>query len=423
MSSESGEADAVPSADEVVALADVEDARERLADVVHRTPLDRSSTFAELSGAAAVGLKLENVQRTGSFKIRGAYNKMAQLSDAERERGVVASSAGNHAQGVALAGDLLDIETTIVVPEVTPAAKIEATRGYSAEVVVEGDIYEKSYQYALELADETGLTFVHPFDDEAIVAGQGTVGLELREQLPDLDTVLVAIGGGGLISGVATALKAHDPDVRVVGVQPEGAAHAKPSLDRDEIHELPGVDTVAEGIADTRLLPKTFAVVRERVDDAVAVSDRDIAAAVALLAERAKTVAESAGAAPLAALLSGEVDVEGERVGVVVSGGNVDLTEHGELARAGLAELGRYATVRLAVEGWPGDLAAVTETLEDEGAQLDAVERARRTAADDPNRTPVTASLAGSGPDHLAGAIAALDDLDGVAVVDDDLAR
>ncbi|GAB3672684.1 threonine ammonia-lyase [Halopiger thermotolerans] len=405
-----------------VTLADVEAARERIADVVHRTPLDTSRTFAELSGAASVGLKLENVQRTGSFKIRGAYNKMSQLSAAEREAGVISSSAGNHAQGVALAGQLLDIETTIVVPEVTPAAKIEATRGYGAEVVVEGDIYERSYEYATERAAETGETFVHPFDDEAIVAGQGTIGLELLEQSPDLDTVLVAIGGGGLISGIGTVLKASDPDIRVVGVQPEGAAHAKPSLEAGEIRELTDVDTVAEGIADTRMLETTFEIACEVVDDVVAVSDREIATAVALLAERAKTVAEGAGAAPLAAALSDETDLEGERVAVVISGGNVNLTEHAELTRTGLHELERYVEARLAVAGWPGTVGDVADVVEAEGAELDVLERARRTAVDDPNRVPVTVGLEGSGPDHLDGVLEELDALEGVSVLERSLA-
>ncbi|PCR91225.1 threonine ammonia-lyase [Natrinema ejinorense] len=401
-----------------VTREDVEAARERLADVVHRTPLDTSRTFAEMSGAASVGLKLENVQRTGSFKIRGAYNTMAQLSPAEREAGVIASSAGNHAQGVALAGDRLDIETTIVVPEVTPAAKIEATRGYGAEVVVEGDIYERSYEHALERAAETGETFVHPFDDEAIVAGQGTVGLELLEQYPSIDTVLVAIGGGGLVSGIGTVLKAAERDVRVIGVQPEGAAHAKPSLEGEEIHELPDVDTVAEGIADTRMLETTFEIARDVVDDVVSVSDREIAAAVTLLAERAKTVAESAGAAPLAAALSDELDLEGAHVGVVVSGGNVNLTEHAELTRTGLHELERYTEARLALEGWPTAVGDVVETVEAEGAELDVLERARRTSVDHPNRTPVTIGLEGSGPKHLEGVLEALAGLEDVAVVE-----
>ncbi|GAA0234827.1 threonine ammonia-lyase [Haladaptatus pallidirubidus] len=411
--------DGVPTAEEVVALANVEDAQTRLEGVVHRTPLDRSTTFAERSGAASVGLKLENMQRTGSFKIRGAYNAMSQLSSVER--GVVASSAGNHAQGVALAGQLLDIETTVVVPEVTPSAKREATRGYGAEVVVEGDTYERSYEYALDLADEKGLSFVHPFDDEEIIAGQGTVGIELLKQYPELDTVLVSIGGGGLISGIATVLKAHDPDIRVVGVQPEGAFHAKPSLERGEIHELPDVDTVAEGIADARLLEKTFAVVSERVDDVVSVSDREMSVAVTLLAERAKSVAETAGAAPLAALLSGAVDAEGEHVAVVVSGGNVNLAEHAELTRTGRMELGRYAEARLGVADWPTGLDSLTATVERHGAELDVLERARRTAADDPNRTPVTVGVAGSGPEHISDVMDALDGQDGIAVEDDTL--
>ncbi|TYL39019.1 serine/threonine dehydratase [Natronococcus pandeyae] len=404
----------------LVTREECEDARERIEDVVHRTPLDTSQTFAEMSGAASVGLKLENVQRTGSFKIRGAYNTMAQLSDEEREVGVISSSAGNHAQGVALAGQLLDIETTIVVPEVTPAAKIEATRGYGAEVVVEGDIYERSYEYAVERAEETGETFVHPFDDEAIIAGQGTIGLELLEQYPEIDTVLVAIGGGGLISGIGTVLEAHDPDIRVVGVQPEGASHAKPSLEGDAIHELEDVDTVAEGIADTRLLETTFANAREVVDDVVSVSDREIAAAVTLLAERAKTVVESAGAAPLAAAISegADLDLEDEHVGVVISGGNVNLTEHAELSRTGLHELERYVEARLAVAGWPTTVGSVVETVESEGAELDVLERARRGSVDEPNRVPVTVGLEGSGKEHLKGVLESLSDLEGVSVVE-----
>lgn len=413
--------DRIPTADDVVTLGAVEAARERLEDVVHRTPLDGSTTFAERCGAEWVGLKLENVQRTGSFKIRGAYNAMAQLSDDDRECGVVAASAGNHAQGVALAGRLLGIDATIVVPRVTPAAKIDATRGYGAEVVVEGDSYERSYEHALELANEENRTFVHPFDDAEVIAGQGSIGLELAEQAPALDTVLVAVGGGGLISGIATAVKAFDPDVRIVGVQPEGAAHAKPSLERGEIHRLDAVDTVAEGIADARLLTRTFAVMRERVDDVVSVSDRDLAVATALLAERAKTVVEAAGAAPVAALCSGAVDVEGDRVVAVISGGNVNLTDHAELARTGLMELGRYVDARLELEGWPTSLDHVTETIETMGAELHDLERVPRTATDDPNRTPIAVGLGGSGPAHLQDVLTALDDLDGVAVAEHSL--
>lgn len=401
---------------EVVTVENIEHAREQIGNIVHQTPLDRSTTFAEMSGATSVGLKLENMQRTGSFKIRGAYNAMSKLRDEQRESGVVAASAGNHAQGVALAGGLLDIETTIVVPEVTPAAKIEATRGYGARVVVEGDIYERSYEHALELADEKGLVFVHPFNDEDIIAGQGTIGLELLEQYSELDTVLVSIGGGGLISGIGTALKAYDPSIRVIGVQPRGASHAKPSLEQDSIHELSDIDTVAEGIADTRLLPKTFSVVRRHVDDVVSVTDREMAVAVTLLAERAKSVAETAGAAPLAALLSGSVNVTDENVAVVISGGNTDLTELAALCQQGLAELGRYKEVRLSVDSWPTSLARLTEAIESNGAELRDLTRDDPGQGEPPNRTLIEATIESSDSAHLEGVIEDIDALDGIDV-------
>ncbi|ADJ14149.1 threonine ammonia-lyase [Halalkalicoccus jeotgali] len=405
------------TAETPVSIADVEAARDRLAEIVHRTPLDRSTTFAEMSGARSVGSKLENTQRTGSFKIRGAYNCMAQLAEAQRERGVIAASAGNHAQGVALAGDLLGIEATIVVPEITPASKIAATRGYGAEVVVEGDIYERSYEHALDLAEREDLEFVHPFDDERVIAGQGTVGLELFEQYPELDTVLVAISGGGLIGGIATALKAQDRDIRVLGVQPEGAAHAGRSLENNEIYERETVDTVADGIADTRLLETTFETMRGRVDGVVTVSDSGIAAAVALLAERAKTVVEPAGAAPLAALLSGAAEFEDEDVAVVLSGGNADLSDHADLVRQGLIELGRYATPRLAVEDRTR-IGTIAKRVAEDGVKLADVRTGRRAPGDDPNRKVVEVGIEGSSPEHLRAVLDALEALEGVCVVD-----
>ncbi len=406
----------------LVSPADVADARERIEGVVHRTPLDRSTTFAELSGAASVGLKLENLQRTGSFKIRGAYNLMAQLSAEQRSRGVIASSAGNHAQGVALAGQLLDVEVTIVVPEVTPAAKIRAAQGYGAEVIVDGDIYERSYERARTLAEDEGYEFVHPFNDDRIIAGQGTIGLELADQYPELDVVLVAVGGGGLVSGIATALEAIDSDVRVIGVQPTGAAHAKPSLERGEIHELSTVETIADGIADTRLLERTFAVMRERVDDVVTVTDRDLAVAVALLAERAKTVVEPAGAAPVAALLSGAVDVQDDNVAAIVSGGNVDLTTHADLVRSGLVALDRYAFVRVSVRGWPAKIAPIADALDERNVDLRECRPLRRTIDDEVTARTVDLELEGSERSHLSAAIDALDALDGVVVVESSLA-
>ena len=401
-----------------VSPADVADAQERIEGVVHRTPLDRSTTLAELSGAASVALKLENLQRTGSFKIRGAYNHMAQLSAEQQSRGVIASSAGNHAQGVALAGQLLDVEVTIVVPEVTPAAKIRAAQGYGAEVIVAGDIYERSYERARTLAEDEGYEFVHPFNDDRIIAGQGTIGLELADQYPELDVVLVAVGGGGLVSGIATALQSIEPDVRVIGVQPTGAAHAKPSLERGEIHELSTVETIADGIADTRLLERTFAVMRECVDDVVTVTDRDLTVAVALLAERAKLVVEPAGAAPVAALLAGAVDVRDEHVAAIISGGNVDLTTHAGLVRAGLENLDRYARLTVSIDDWPRGLSNVVEALEDRRVALREFQPRWGTDRDGTDARSVDLELESGDGTQLHEAIDALDALTGVAVTE-----
>lgn len=407
----------IPDPEDVVKVADIESARKRISGEINETPLDFSRTFADWSGAESVGLKLENMQRTGSFKIRGALNAIHNLSTEKLDRGVVTASAGNHAQGVALAGQQLDVDATIVVPEITPAAKIAATRGYGADVIVHGAIYEDSYEHALNLANERQLTFVHPFDNNHVIAGQGTIGLELLEQQPNLDTVLVAIGGGGLISGIATALKSHNADIRVIGVQPEGAAHAKLSLEQGEIHRLEKVDTVADGIADLRMLPRTFAVANKHVDDVVTVSDDTITTAVTLLAERAKTVAEPAGATPVAALLDDSVDLDGQQVSCVISGGNIDLTDHGELTQAGLMQLGRRTTVRLGLTEWPIGLSHFTEIIRKRGATLVNVERKRRTNIDHPNRIPVTASFEGSSPDHLESVIQALDEHPKINVV------
>lgn len=400
----------------IVTPVEIEAANKRISSIAHRTPLDRSTTFAQMSDAASVGLKLENMQRTGSFKIRGAYNMMSQLPATKRENGVVASSAGNHAQGVALAGQELGIETTIVVPEVTPAAKIAATRGYGATVLIEGDIYEDSYQYAMDLADREDRTFVHPFNDEQIIAGQGTVGLELTEQFPAVDTVLVAIGGGGLISGVSVALRNHNPDVRVIGVQPEGAAHAAPSLEADEIQELETVDTIAEGIADTRLLEKTFTVIRETVDDVVSVTDQEIATAVSLLAERTKTIAEAAGGAPLAALLCDTVDVHGENVAVVVSGGNINLTDHANLVESGLMQQNRLQRVRLVLDDWTASLSTAVDLIEQENAELIDIERRPQAPTEQLNRCPVLLTLEGNGADHFERVLDTLNEHEEITV-------
>lgn len=411
----------MPPYEDVVSLADVEAARERVRGVAHQTPLDVSNTFAHMTGADEVRLKLENLQRTGAYKLRGAYNKMSQLPDEDLEKGVIASSAGNHAQGVAFAAKTLGVDATIVMPEVTPAAKIEATRGYDAKVVIHGDIYERAYEHALELAEERDLTFVHPFDDPDIIAGQGTIGLEVYEEFPEIDTMLVAVGGGGLISGIATALKSKNPDVRVIGVQTEGTAHVSRSLSQGTIYERKNIDTITEGIAASRLGENTFELINERVDEIVEVDDDAVTQALALLTERAKTVSEAAGAVPTAALLDGAVAVKGENVVSLISGGNINVTELGELTRTGLMHLDRYTRTRLALSNWPASLGAIGDVVTATGAELDDVRREPLSPDVAANRHLVTVGIEGTGTEHLNEVLTSLDDHDHIEVVDENL--
>ncbi|WP_224268554.1 threonine ammonia-lyase [Haloprofundus salinisoli] len=404
--------------EDLVTLADVEAAAERLDGVVKRTPVDTSRTFAERCEADSVHLKLESLQRTGSFKIRGASNRIAQLGDSELEGGIVAASGGNHAQGVASAAAAHDADATIVMPEVTPMAKREATRGYGAEVVVHGEVYQESYERAMDIAEQRGATFVHPFNDRAVIAGQGTVGLEMVEDVPDVDTVVVAIGGGGLVSGIATAVKAKRPEVRVVGVQTEGCAHMSESLERGEVYERDSIDTITEGIAASRTEEYTFRHVHERVDEVVNVTDADVTAAMALLAERSKLVTESAGAVALAALVGDYLDVTGETVAVPVCGANIDLTQFADYAKAGLAALGRYRTIRITVDDWPGSLASVAAAVEETGATVDELSRMPQRSGVEPARTELAVAVEGSGPEHLERVAAALDGQPGVTLVE-----
>lgn len=277
-------------------------ARDRVREAVRHTPLERSTTFSERTGAE-IHLKLELFQRTGAFKIRGATNRIATLSETDRDAGVVTASAGNHAQGVAVAATRAGVDSTIVMPEHAPISKIKATEGYGGTVVLHGADYNEAQAHAHEIEREEGRTYLHAFDDWNVMAGQGTIGLEIMDDCPDVDTVVVPIGGGGLIGGVATAVKAIDPGVRVIGVEAEGASSVVDSLEAGEIVELDTVDTIADGIATRRVGDKPFEVIQERVDEVVTVSDSEIAMAITLLLERSKVLAEGAGATPLAAVL------------------------------------------------------------------------------------------------------------------------
>lgn len=322
---------------------------------IYHTPLLASRTISELSGAI-VHLKAENLQRSGAYKIRGATYKLSRLTPSERRNGVIAASAGNHAQGVAIAASALSIPCTIVMPVSAPLAKVMATQGYGAHVELAGDTYNEAYARARELAEQSGATYIHAFDDPDIIAGQGTLGLEILSDLPDVEAVVVGIGGGGLISGIATAIKALKPDVRIYGVQASGAASMRAALDAGHLVTLSGINTIADGIATKSAGEYTFRIVRALVDDVVTVADEHIIDAVLLLMERGKLLVEGAGAVGVAALMAGRLRLEGKRTVVVLSGGNIDMNLVSRFIQRGLAAQGRYLVIHTLLPDRPGEL-------------------------------------------------------------------
>ncbi|MFC4448497.1 threonine ammonia-lyase [Halorussus aquaticus] len=392
----------------MIDLSDVLDARARVEETDRRTPLDYSHTFSDMTGAE-VHLKLETFQRTGSFKIRGATNRIATLSDEEKAAGVVTASAGNHAQGVALAATKSGVDSTIVMPENAPISKIKATRDYGATVVLHGDDYDEASEKAHEIEREEGRTYVHAFDDEMVMAGQGTIGLEIVEDLPELDTVVVPIGGGGLIAGVATAIKQQKPEARIVGVQADGASSAAQSLRKGEVHTLASVDTIADGIATRSVGGKTFEVIDERVDEVVTVSDSEIAVAVTHLLERAKTLVEGAGAVPLAALLSDAIEYDEDEVIVpVLSGGNIDMNTLTTVVMRGLVETGRYVKIRTVLKDRPGALDDLIDVISEQRANIYGIQHDRTSRDIAMNAAEVELDLETRGPDHVETLLSAL---------------
>ncbi|GGH38411.1 threonine ammonia-lyase [Microbacterium album] len=356
----------------IPSLAEIEAAARSLAGVVEHTPLEYSLHLTEVLGAP-VRLKLENLQRTGSFKVRGATYRLAQLTAEERARGVVAASAGNHAQGVALAAQQLGIPATIYMPLGVPVPKLLATRGYGAEVVLEGATVAVGLQRAAEHAARTGAVLIHPYDHRDIVIGQGTLGLEIMDDAPDVTTIVLGIGGGGLIAGVAAAAKARAAaegrQVRIIGVQAENAAPVPLSLTAGHPVEITTRPTIADGILVNRPGDVPFEVIRELVDEVVTVSDDDIARALLVLLERAKVVVEPAGAVGVAAILAGKVRAHGPTV-AVLSGGNIDPLLLQRIVAHGLAASGRYMTVRIPLPDRPGQLARVSELIAEAGANV-----------------------------------------------------
>ncbi len=322
-------------------------------------------------------LKTENLQLTGSFKLRGAYYKISQLSDEEKQRGVIACSAGNHAQGVALGATHNGIKSLICLPAGAPISKVEATKGYGAEVCLVPGVYDDAYAKAVELKEKYGYTFVHPFDDELVIAGQGTIGLEILEQLPDVEAVVVPIGGGGLISGVAFAIKTLRPDVKVYGVQAAGAPSMERSIHSGEPVRLDSVSTIADGIAVKQPGENTYELCKKYVDDIVTVNDDETAAAILALMERQKVVAEGAGAVAVAAVMFHKLPVAGKKVVCLVSGGNIDVNTLNRVITRGLTKSGRNYTFIIDLFDKPGQLASVLHAIADEGGNVISVTHER----------------------------------------------
>ncbi|MEN9800145.1 MAG: hypothetical protein RL653_3842 [Pseudomonadota bacterium] len=403
-------ADAISAAarPRVISLTDIETAQKRIAGAVNRTPFNRSENFPE-AGCASLHFKFENEQRTGSFKERGALNKLLMLTDAERAAGVVSASAGNHAQGVAYHTGRLGISTTIVMPERTPLIKASRTRGYGANVILKGNGFDEAFDEATRIQQAEGRTFVHPFDDPLIMAGQGTVGLELMEQFPYLEVVVVPIGGGGLISGIAVALKEHNPRVKIIGVQPAVMPAMKASLEAGQVVHLSPAQTIADGLAVKRPGKLTFEVIRKYVDDIVTVEEEELANAILLLLEREKTVVEGAGAAGMAALLNGRIpQAQGKKTGVILCGGNIDVNLVSRIIERGLVKDGRLVRLKVDMPDRPGMLARFVTAIAEHGANVVEIYHHRAFSPVSLGEVQVEAMLETRGVDHVAELKAAL---------------
>jgi len=361
----------------VVELKDVLAARERVRDALYLSPCARTETLSRLSRTQAF-LKLDNLQMTGAYKERGALNKLLTLGPAERARGLIAASAGNHAQAVAYHAGRLGVLATIVMPETTPIMKVANTRGHGARVVLAGLNFDEAYSEARRMEREEGLTFVHPFDDEVVIAGQGTLGLEVVEQVPDLDAILVPVGGGGLVSGVAVAVKRLLPQVKVIGVEAAALACMQAAVEAGELVTLEAASTIADGIAVKRAGELTFEHVQALVDDIVTVTEEEIASAILYLLEKEKTVAEGAGAVAVAALMHHKLPrLEGKRVVSVVSGGNIDVNVVARVIERGLVKDGRLVRINIHLLDKPGQLTIVSGIISGLRANVIEVQHSR----------------------------------------------
>lgn len=339
-------------------------AQVRLRNTAKLTPLERSSSFSLMTGAN-VYLKLENLQKTGSFKVRGAYNKICSLTEEERAKGVVCASAGNHAQGIAYSATALGVQSTICMPLFTPPLKVIATRAYGGNVILQGNGYDDAYEIASKHAKENGAVYIHAFDDPQIIAGQGTIGLEIFDQLKDVDTVIVPIGGGGLISGVGIAMKSVNPKIQIIGVEADTAQSMYESLHQGKLVGMTSLHTIADGIAVKKPGPLTFEAAQKFVDEVVVVNDMEMAHALYLLLQRGKVLAEPSGIASLAALINGKVDCKGKNVVCLISGGNINMGVLQQIIEQGMKAEGLRVTVELLIPDQAGELKKVLSILEE----------------------------------------------------------
>lgn len=390
-----------------ITISDFEKASERLKPILHHTELDLSSTFSSMTGGH-VYIKCENRQKTGSFKIRGASNKLAAMVERGDVQPVVASSAGNHAQGVAYAARKLGIPATIVMPKAAPIAKVQATEGYGARVVLAGDCYDDAYKRACEICSEEGALFLHPYNDPEVIAGQGTLGLEILGDLPYVDAIVVPAGGGGLLAGIACAVKQINPRVKVYGVQAEGADAIAQSFREKKLISTEAASTIADGIAVKSPGDITVELINRYADGVVTVSDSEISEAILLLLERCKQVVEPAGATPVAAVLNGKIDVQGKRVVCVLSGGNIDVSFIQSVIEQGLVKRHRKIKFMVKLLDKPGSLVQLLNIIASAGANILTVQHDKLSAGLNPNETYVEIACEVGGMSHGEAVISAL---------------
>lgn len=381
-------------------LEDIRNAHDALQNIAHVTPLDYSQTFSDLT-QHSVYLKLENLQKTGSFKVRGAFNKILSLSEEERAQGVIAASAGNHAQGVAFASLKAQLECTIVMPERAPLAKVQATKSYGANVVLHGETFDDAMDHANRLQQETGAVFVHAFEDEKIITGQGTIGLEILEQLPEVEVIVCPIGGGGLISGIASAVKAMKPSVRIYGVEAAACPSMLSRLKGKNMTDHAGTKTIADGIAVKHPGELTYEIVNKTVDDIVTVDDLEMTRTMLHLLERNKLLVEGSGAAALAALVYKKLPIEKKKVVAIISGGNVDVHFMSRIIEHGLVEAGRFVKLSTLVTDQPGHLSRLLNIIAEEQANVISIEHYRISPRVIPGQTEIQLSLETKDRHHI----------------------